>query len=546
LSRKYLIEVDSEIKEKLDKMIDDTGLSVNSIINKLFENKSLYEEKINMIIEENRELKQPEMNIFEVGDTICTGIYLSDKNGIVISANKSYTKITGIQHNEIIGKDMQTILNEKYLSGEYVVLQNEELNDKFIKNTQNDRESYVTEKPFAICKMVLDEKRMVSVVGTIVTKGYKKTVQFVGKPYFNNLGEVSHVLVIIKEMEDFVKLKKKLHEAEKKSKRYYNELMYLRNNQVEDGMIVKDPSMEKVTQLINHVAKTDATVLITGETGVGKEVIAREIYKRSNRNGQAYIKVNCAAIPESLLESEMFGYEKGAFTGANKKEKLGYFEIAQGGTLLLDEIGEMPIKLQSKLLRVLQEREITRIGGTKPINLDVRIIAATNQNLQEQVKNGTFREDLFYRLNVIPIEIPPLRERKADIPVLAHKFLDKFTDKYNKNKEFEVASIDALENYEWLGNVRELENTIERLVIIGDGPLIYGSDVINILGKEKFTYHIIDNENITLKEATDMVERNIIEKALKKYKSSRKAAKVLGVTQPTVLRKAKALGIKEW
>jgi len=546
LSHKYLIEIDSEIKEKLDKLIDNTSLSVNRILNKLIENNALCEEKINMIIEENKALGQSEINIFDIGDTICTGMYLSDKDGIVISANKSYTKITGIQHNEIIGKNMQTILNEKYLSGEYVVLQNEELNDKFIKNTQNDKESYVTEKPFAICKMVLDEKRIVSVIGTIVTKGNKKTVHFVGKPYFNNLGEVSRVLVIIKEMEDFVQLKKKLHEAEKKSKRYYNELIYLRNNQVEDGMIVKDPSMEKITQLINHVAKTDATVLITGETGVGKEVIAREIYKRSNRNGQAYIKVNCAAIPESLIESEIFGYEKGAFTGANKKEKLGYFEIAQGGTLLLDEIGEMPIKLQSKLLRVLQEREITRIGGTKPISLDVRIIAATNKNLQEQVKNGTFREDLFYRLNVIPIEIPPLRERKADIPVLAHKFLDKFTDKYSKNKEFEAAAIDYLENYEWLGNVRELENTIERLVIIGDGSIIYGSDVLNILEKEKFTYHIIENENITLKEATDIVERNIIEKALKKYKSSRKAAKVLGVTQPTVLRKAKALGIKEW
>lgn len=294
------------------------------------------------------------------------------------------------------------------------------------------------------------------------------------------------------------------------------------------------------------MAKTDATILIKGETGVGKEVVAREIYRRSNRSKQAYIKVNCAAIPESLLESEMFGYEKGAFTGADRKEKLGYFEIAQGGTLLLDEIGEMPIKLQSKLLRVLQEREVTRIGGTKPIKLDVRIIAATNQNIEEQIKKGTFREDLFYRLNVIPIEVPPLRERKADIPVLAYKFIDKFTEKYNINKRFEVAAIEVLENYEWPGNVRELENTIERLLIIGDESSVDEKDVINVLGKDKLPYHVIENENITLKEATDILERSIIERTLRKYKSSRKAAKVLGVTQPTVLRKAKALGIKEW
>lgn len=495
---------------------------------------------------DNKYLKQKEIDIFELADTMSDGMYLSDKNGIVISVNKSYTKITGIQPKEIIGKDIQTFLNKRYLTDKYVVLQDESFNEKYIKDIEDDGEPYITEKPFAICKMILKEKKEVSITGTLNANGDKKTVHFVGKPYFDELGDVSYVLVIIREMEDFTKIKKKLQRAEEKSKRYLNELIYLRNNQIDDELIVKDSTMEKVIELINHVAKTDATILITGETGVGKEVVARTIYKKSKRNEQAYIKVNCAAIPENLLESEMFGYEKGAFTGANNKEKLGYFEIAQGGTLLLDEIGEMPIKLQSKLLRVLQEREITRVGGTKPIKIDVRIIAATNQNIQEQIKNGTFRADLFYRLNVIPIEVPPLRKRKADIPVLAQKLLDKFTEKYNKYKEFKLTAIDVLENYEWPGNVRELENTLERIVIIGDNQLIDENDVINVLGRDKFPYHVITNENITLKEATDIVERNIIEKALRKYKSSRKAAKALGVTQPTVLRKAKTLGIKEW
>nr|WP_275299492.1 sigma 54-interacting transcriptional regulator [Clostridium sp. YIM B02506] len=311
-------------------------------------------------------------------------------------------------------------------------------------------------------------------------------------------------------------------------------------------MIAKDASMKRIIQLINSVAKTDATILITGETGVGKEVIATEIYKKSNRSNKAYIKINCAAIPESLLESEMFGYEKGAFTGAIKKEKLGYFELAQKGTLLLDEIGEMPMKLQSKLLRVLQEKEITRIGGTKPINLDVRIIAATNQNLEQQIKNGTFREDVYYRLNVIPIEIPPLRERKDDISILADTFLNKFNLKYNKNKKIEASVLEVLEEYNWPGNVRELENLLERLVIYGDDEIINKENINNILRKNEFSQYLVEREEITLKEAVDLLEKDIIEKTLKKYRSSRKAAKVLGVTQPTVLRKAKSLGIKDW
>lgn len=494
----------------------------------------------------NKYLIQQKIDIFEVADVMSDGIYLSDKDGIVISVNNSYTKITGIQAEDIIGKDMQTFLNERYLNDEYVVLQDKNFNEINIKEIENYGEPYITEKPFAICKMALKQKKEVSITGTLNVNGDKKTVNFVGKPYFEKTGKVSCVLVVIREMEDFSYIKRKLKKAEEKSRRYLNELMYLRNNQLDNDLIVKDSTMQKVTELINHVAKTDATILITGETGVGKEVVAREIYRKSNRNKQAYIKINCASIPENLLESEMFGYEKGAFTGANNKEKLGYFEIAQGGTLLLDEIGEMPIKLQSKLLRVIQEREVTRIGGTKPINLNVRIIAATNQNLEEQIKSGTFRQDLYYRLNVIPIRVPALRERQLDIDILANKFLEKFKEKYNKNKKLEKSAIEALKHYEWPGNVRELENAMERLVIIGDENLIKESDVINILGRSKSENNIINKDNITLKEATDIVEREIIERALKKYKSSRKVAKILGVTQPTILRKAKALGIKEW
>lgn len=495
---------------------------------------------------DNLPQEQPILDVFEVGDAVSDGVYLSDRSGVVLKVNKTYSYITGIGAHEVIGKNMQHILDEKYAKGEYVVLKLEHMNNESTNTMISTEESYITEKPTSICDLVLKQNKEVSIMATLSIKGRNKKILFIGKPYFDDIGHISHVLTFMREVTDMNKLEKKLEEAERKSKEYLNELIYLRGNQKETDLIGKDPSMEKIKEVIRHIAKTDATVLITGETGVGKEVIAREIYKKSTRCQKPYIKVNCSAIPESLIESELFGYEKGAFTGANNKEKLGYFEIANGGTILLDEIGEMPVKLQSKLLRVLQEKEITRIGGTKPIKLDIRVIAATNQDIKEQIRKGTFREDLYYRLNVIPIRIPSLRERKLDIALLAHVFLKTFTEKHNRTKEFEIEALKALEFYPWPGNVRELENLVERLVIIGDEGIITENDVINIIGRDKFSFEAIEDEEITLKDALDKLEKTIIEKALKKYGSSHKAAKALGVAQPTVLRKAKALGIEKW
>ena len=304
--------------------------------------------------------------------------------------------------------------------------------------------------------------------------------------------------------------------------------------------------MDKVIKLIENVSKTDATILITGETGVGKEVVARTIFKNSKRANGPYIRVNCAAIPENLLESELFGYEKGSFTGASQNGKLGLFEMANNGTILLDEIGEIPVKLQPKLLRVLQEREIKRIGGTSNIKIDVRVIAATNLNLEDEVKKGNFREDLYYRLNVIPIELPPLRERKEDISLLVYNFLGKFNKAYGKTKDFDITALEILENYSWPGNVRELENSIERLVVIGDEHLITRNTILSVLGQDKFYEASTETIDGTLKEAVDKFERNILEKTLKSCGSTYKAAKILGITQSTVVRKAKALGITEW
>ena len=231
--------------------------------------------------------------------------------------------------------------------------------------------------------------------------------------------------------------------------------------------------MRQVWEMITQVAPADATVLITGESGTGKELVAAELHRLSKRAGQAFIKVNCAALPESIIESELFGHEKGAFTGANTQRK-GRFELAHRGTIFLDEIGDLSPHIQAKLLRVLQERELERVGGTGVIKVDVRLIAATNRNLEDDVKAGRFREDLYYRLNVFPLRMPPLRERKGDIMLLADYFTEKYAEKNNKLiKRISSTAIDMLTSYTWPGNVRELENCIERAVILSTDMVIH-------------------------------------------------------------------------
>ena len=240
-------------------------------------------------------------------------------------------------------------------------------------------------------------------------------------------------------------------------------------------IITNDPMMIKIFEIAEAVAKSDATVLVQGESGTGKELIARMIHASSQRNKQPFVAVNCAALPETLLESELFGHEKGAFTGAMTR-KIGKFELAQGGTILLDEISEMDLNLQAKLLRVIQEKEVDRVGGSSPVSIDVRVVATTNRNLEESVRKGEFREDLFYRLNVIPITLPPLRERKGDIKLLVEYFMSKYLNVKKPKLAGEV--LKELENYPWPGNVRELQNAVERASILSRGREIKASDFL--------------------------------------------------------------------
>lgn len=332
------------------------------------------------------------------------------------------------------------------------------------------------------------------------------------------------------------------------------ELEHLQTTAEENQEIIaKDETTLAAMLLANRVASMDTTVILLGETGVGKEVMARYIFQHSQRAKNSFIKVNCGAIPENLIESELFGYEGGAFTGANKNGKIGLFELANNGTLFLDEIGELPKDMQVKLLRALQEQEIMRVGGTKPVKINVRIIAATNRNLEEMVKDGTFREDLYYRLTVFPISIPPLRMRKKDIIPLALSFLKKLNQKYQMKKYFTDLSMQLLHEYDWPGNIRELKNIVERAIIISPADAIKPEN-LHIHSPNKPIVIIKEKENtstsenfssalpefpINLKHELEKIEYTYMAQAYEVFGNVRDAAKNLGLTPSTFVRKRK-------
>jgi two-component system response regulator AtoC len=303
-----------------------------------------------------------------------------------------------------------------------------------------------------------------------------------------------------------------------------------------ENIIAKSPKMQQVIEVIKAIAKSNATVLITGESGTGKELVARAIHSQSYRKDKPFVAVSCAALPESLLESELFGHEKGAFTGAHAQRK-GKFEAANRGTLFLDEIGEMSANIQVHLLRVLEEKEFTRVGGNELIKVDVRVISATNKDMKKAIASGQFREDLYYRLNVVSIDLPPLRERKEDIPLLAQFFLKKFAVENNKQiSDFSPEATDFLLKYEWPGNVRELENAIERAVILARGPNIE----VNDLPRETASLARMASPAENLREVEKEHILNVLKEAGDNYS---RAARILGISRVTLYNKMKAYGL---
>lgn len=388
----------------------------------------------------------------------------------------------------------------------------------------------------SVTKLVLEKKKKVSIVQETING---RKVLAVGNPVFDENNEIERIIIASRDITETSRLKTELKEMKKISEQYKKELDDMKSkDQFIKKLIYCSPKMEQIINQAKKIADFSSTVLLHGESGVGKEVIAQAIHQLGNRSTKPFLKINCGAIPENLLESELFGYVKGAFTGADHN-KDGYFKQADQGVLFLDEIGEMPLHLQVKLLRVLQEQEVIPVGSTKSIKVNVQIIAATNKKLEKMVEERTFRQDLYYRLNVIPLNIPPLRERIEDISLLAFHFLQQLNEKYNKNYHLTPDAINVLEFYSWPGNVRELQNIIERLVVSADDQIINAEDVNQFLpnnydfNKSKPVFSKV----IPLQEAIEHVEEQLILLAMKQYKTTTKAAQVLGISQSSVSRK---------
>lgn len=459
-----------------------------------------------------KELEKLNRELSTIIENSYDGIYITDHKGVTIKANAAIERITGIPKEYYIGKKVDALIERGIL-----------------KNS-------VTHK-------VLKQRRTVSVVQENFSGN---EILITGNPVFDEHGEIEKVVTNIRDLSDLNELQVELKKANEANEKFKREIYRLeqRNNSVE-GVVINNERMKIIFDMVDRIADVDATLLILGETGVGKDVFANHLYKRSSRSHEGqFIKVNCGAIPPDLLESELFGYESGAFTGASRKGKPGMFELADNGILFLDEIGELPLTLQVKLLGVLQDKEFQRIGGITPKKVNVRVIAATNRNLKEMVSQGSFREDLYYRLNVIPVTIPPLRERRDDILPLVQMFLNKFNERYQLNKEFEPKLNDFFFTYDWAGNIRELSNLIERLVIITENKLIRMKDLPHEYKSATKLEPLMLPKLVSLREAVEMSEEQVLLLALEKYSNTYEIAEALDTSQPTIVRKLKKYNLK--
>ncbi|WP_302760477.1 sigma-54 interaction domain-containing protein [Christensenella hongkongensis] len=433
------------------------------------------------------------------------GIYITDGNANTIMVNKSYEILSGLKREQVLGKNMRDLVKDDLI------------------NQSGTLEAIRTREPVTLEQEFQTGKRAV----------------ITSTPTLDENNEVIMVITNVRDITELHELKMKLRENEELSEKNVSELEAIRRQLIGDGeLVVRDRAMLNVLQMIDRVRKLDTTVLLTGETGVGKDKIASYIFRGSNRSAERFIKVNCGAIPSTLIESELFGYERGAFTGANKEGKMGLFEVADKGTIFLDEVGELPPDMQVKLLRVLQEQEIERIGSNKPIKVDVRVIAATNRNLLEMMREKTFRADLFYRLNVFPVTIPPLRERKDDIIPLAEQFLTDLNHKYGMEKRLTDAAKDVLLEYRWPGNVRELKNVVERSMIMSNtNEVTLGNLFLHVASAEGQLLQ--SGEGIDLKALVERMELDYINHAYEQWGNVRNAAKSLGMDAATFVRKRK-------
>ena len=446
-------------------------------------------------------------------DLMNAGLLVADGKGAVLYHNDAYLQLTGTTaRRNLIGANVREFLDSSRTKTAATVVLDTHRESRNIVNSDN---------------------------GHVV---YSK-----GSPVFGSDGELSYIVVVVRDISEVVSLREQLKDAQEFKKlyqKYVEEQETLSSTPVMASAVMQDIYKQCLT-----VSNVDVTVLILGESGVGKEVIARLIHKSSARKERPFLSINCGAIPKELLESELFGYEAGAFTGASRSGKPGIFEAAHTGTLLLDEIGEMPLDMQVKLLRVLESRQITRVGGTKPVDIDVRIIAATNRDLPERIREGRFRSDLYYRINIIHITIPPLRERPEDVTALSLHFLNVFNRQYNRHRSFHPDVLPTLGAYPYHGNVRELRNIVEQLVILTDQDLIQPQLVNTILNGDAArgepTETVTVHKLAPLDEVLDEAERQLLGLAWRVKPSSRGVAKLLESSQTTISRKLRKHHLQE-
>jgi TyrR family helix-turn-helix protein/PAS domain S-box-containing protein len=390
--------------------------------------------------------------------------------------------------------------------------------------------------------LVIKEKKKITLVQTTIDG---KKLLVTGIPVFDPNHNLVRIVSYSHDVTELLNMKKYLTDIEDEMERVKSELEMLRNLHFDsDGMIATSTEMKKVLHTALQVAEIDVNVLLLGESGVGKSHIAKFIHKKSPRKDGPFIEVNCGAIPETLFEAEFFGYESGSFTGANAKGKVGLAELAEGGTLFLDEIGELSLANQVKILKFIQEKQFYRVGGTKLRSVDFRILAATNKDLEKAVEEKTFRHDLFFRLNVVPIIIPPIRKRSTDIIPLIEHFLAYFSKKYSRDRNLDEGVIHLLLTQEWKGNVRELINLIERLVVTSPKQLIEIENLPKGFRKSFTDVPSVDDRNRSLNDILENVEKQVLIKARKQYKTTSKMAKALGISQPSVFRKIRKYEIE--
>lgn len=443
-----------------------------------------------------------EDDFHEIFNNSFDGIFVADRYGRTLLVNEGCERNYDLAASEMIGRHVSELEANGFI------------------------------KPVIAARVIASKQRETALQHT--HKG--KTIMATGIPLFDERGEVRRVIINSRDMTELMRLQAELADAQDNLARAQREVANLRQDQLKlNGVILQSAAMQQTARLALRVAKSDATVLLTGESGVGKEVFARLIHKESQRADAPFIKINCGAIPRELLESELFGYEGGAFTGALRKGKPGLIELADRGTLFLDEIGELSLDMQVKLLHVLQDRVLVRVGGTEQIRIDIRIVAATNRNLEELVEAKAFRSDLFYRLNVVPIEIPPLRQRREDILPLLHQCLSTFNAQYGTKRRFSPGLMSDLIEYRWPGNVRELRNIVERLVVTAIEDTIGRTDL-----PSQFAARTAAPTEAGLDERLRAYERMIIHQAIEQFGSTRAAARHLGISQSSVVRKLKS------